>query len=128
MHICLETDYAVRVALYLALRGGEAEKGDISREMHLYSHQLQPALGALEKMGIVKAGETRCRLTRDPSEISLLDIVTASEGEISINRCMEPDEFCSRDATKGCPVRRFYSDLQDTVKRMLKEKTLAQLV
>ena len=44
------------------------------------------------------------------------------------NRCLEEDEYCSRFATENCPVRKFYTKLQNELERKLQEITIKALL
>lgn len=61
-------------------------------------------------------------------EINLLDITQAMENTIKINRCLEKDKFCSRSATKDCPIRSFYCRFQDELESRLASITVDDLL
>ena len=44
------------------------------------------------------------------------------------NRCLEEDEYCSRFATKDCPVRKFYQDFQAELENRLSNVTVKDLL
>lgn len=85
----------------------------------------------LTKGGIV--GEVRgvkggYKLIKEPKDITLLSIVDAVEPTTRINRCLEEDHFCSRFATDSCPVRKFYTKMQETFERELASMTVEKLL
>ena len=45
-------------------------------------------------------------LAKKPEDISLFDIISATEVTMKINRCLEKDGFCSRNATDYCRVHK----------------------
>lgn len=49
------------------------------------------------------------------------------EGTTRINRCLEPDHFCSRNGTETCPVRKYYEELQSKFDETLHSVTIAKL-
>ncbi len=53
------------------------------------------------------------RLTGKASELlSLLDIMCVTEDTMKLNRCLEDDGYCSRNATTKCAVHELYAGCQ----------------
>lgn len=50
------------------------------------------------------------------------------ESTIKINRCLEEDEFCSREAVPYCTVRQTYGKIQDDLEKRLSEITIHDLM
>lgn len=50
------------------------------------------------------------------------------EPSIKINRCLEPDEYCSRNASAECAVRRFYQAMQKEVEERWASLSLADIL
>ena len=67
-------------------------------------------------------------LARQPEDISLRDIIVAMEGTTRINRCLEPDGYCSRNGVPNCPVHKFYSRIQTKLDEAFQEMTVAALL
>lgn len=57
-----------------------------------------------------------------------LQIVNIMEKTMKLNRCLEPDRYCSRGAVDTCPARRFYANLQEKIEQTLKEMTIYELM
>ena len=53
------------------------------------------------------------QLAKNAEDATLYDVVKVIEGGIKINRCLEEDRFCSRDAAEWCTVHTFFQELQD---------------
>jgi Rrf2 family protein len=66
------------------------------------------------------------RLGREPGRISLLDVVEAVQGRLSMNRCLLNKTCCPRTAT--CPVRAKMADLQSQMDEYLGGITLNDLI
>jgi Rrf2 family protein len=64
-------------------------------------------------------------LGRKPSEISLLDVVEAIQGTITINRCLLSLDVCSR--RRICPVREKLAGLQKNISDGLAAITFDEL-
>lgn len=85
----------------------------------------------LKNIGMVEAVEGAqggYYLLKDPREITLLDVVKATESTIKINRCLEKDEFCSNNGIASCKVHRTYVGLQEELEQRLSMITIAYLV
>jgi len=85
-------DYAVRAALHLARHWGDglSKLREISASMGLPRSYTPQVLGLLVRAGLAegKAGrEGGFRLVRDPSSITLLDVVEAAEGPLKTTEC-----------------------------------------
>ena len=130
MQLNISTDYAIRSLLYLATCGRQASSSEIAYEMCIPDNYLYAVMGKLKKAGLavatrgVKGGWT---LTKDPSEIALLDIIEVMEGTIRINRCLEDDQFCCRDGVETCPVHAYYMEMQNHLESCFGSVTLQQL-
>jgi Rrf2 family iron-sulfur cluster assembly transcriptional regulator len=124
------TDYALRAMAYLAKNfGGESistrlisEREDISYQLACKLMQKMNDAGlATSTMG-PKGGFT---LSKDPSEINLLEIIQAVQGPLSVNKCLAQDDPCDRK--KDCPLSGKMKVLQDYIVNYLSDATLADL-
>ena len=61
-------------------------------------------------------------LSREPKDITLLEIIEAVEGPIAINRCQEDPPKCDQEE---CPVRPVWEDIQQVLHDKLSAVTLA---
>lgn len=115
----------------MAIRKRRANSLEVCQAMGIPKTYLTNVMSKLRQVGIVqvergvKGGWT---LGRHPKDISLFDIITAMEGTIKINRCLESDQYCSRFATENCPVRNFYIGFQDEIENTLRSVTLEYLM
>lgn len=67
-------------------------------------------------------------LCRRPEDISLHEIVNLMEGTTRINRCLDPDGYCSRNGVGTCPVHKFYTRIQSYLDAAFQDKTIASLM
>ena len=131
MLITRATEYAIRAILYLAKQQPNeiVLKKDICKTQDITPAFLTKILQPLIKAGIV--GSQRgvgggFFLTRDPAEISLLDIVEAQEGPLLLNTCLEKAGTCERDVF--CPVHGAWSEIREELSTTLAKHTFAELV
>ena len=130
MQLNISTDYAIRSLLYLATVERQASSSEISKAMSIPDNYLYAVMGKMKKAGLARA--TRgvnggWSLSKEPDKISLLDIIEVMEGTIKINRCLQDDHYCSRDASSDCPVHDFYNEVQMQVEAYFRGVSLAQL-
>lgn len=131
MQLNVTTDYAIRMTLFLAILGTPMGSEDISKQMGIPKQIIAQIAKPLRDAGIIvtKRGVGGgFSLNRKPEEISLADVINAMEGTTRINRCMEADHYCSRDAAATCPVRKFYERIQTFVDEAFSSKTIASLM
>ncbi|MFA5354936.1 MAG: Rrf2 family transcriptional regulator, partial [Thermodesulfovibrionales bacterium] len=100
MQITRETDYAVRCVTYLVLKQDQVVMVDeIASENLIPKSFLSKILQKLVKAGIVKSYrgvKGGFQLAREPKKISLLDVVEATEGPLSLNQCVIDENRCCR--------------------------------
>lgn len=131
MQIKMTTDYGIRTVLYLAKKGGLVSSAEISREMHIPRNYLINIMKLMREADLVKAYQGQkggYSLCREAKRISLYDIITALEGPLAINRCLESDGFCNRNAVKTCMVHDAYRGLQENMISYLQRITIEQLI
>jgi len=125
------TDYALRAMVHLAGQYGNgavstrtiAVKEDISYQLACKLMQkLHKAKLVASSMG-PKGG---FRLYREPAKISLLEVVEAIQGQISLNRCLVASDACERQKT--CPIRIKLIGLQVYIGEYLGDITLDEVL
>ena len=124
------TDYALRAMAHLAKNyGGESISTRIISEREDISYQL--ACKLMQKMndaGLVistmgpKGGFT---LSKDPSQINLLEIIQAVQGPLSVNKCLAEDDKCPRQDI--CPLTGKMEELQNYIVNFLSDATLGDI-
>jgi Rrf2 family protein len=124
------TDYAMRLMLNLARHYGNgpvstralASNEDVPYQLACKLMQkLQRAKLVKSSMG-PKGGFI---LGKEPSKISLLDVMEAIQGPISLNRCMLSLDACSRH--RRCPVRMKLAGVQKSISSGLASITFDEL-
>lgn len=134
MKFQITSNYAIRVVLYLARRHGQVCS---SREMAeqlcmTYSYMIK-VTAKLREAGFIESVQGPFggyRLAMRPSEITLYDIITAIEGKIQVNRCLEGDQNCSWlnvDEQVHGTVSQTFESLQNLVVNFLKSQRISKL-
>lgn len=82
MQLKASTDYGVRTILYLAAKGATCSSKDIAKDMAIPRDYLIQLAQLLRNAGLIEARPGKYggyRLAKDPSEISLLQVISALE-------------------------------------------------
>jgi Rrf2 family protein len=134
MKFTKKTDYALRSLQFLARRHFEGAPlpvpvQTISDQCHLSQRFLHGIVSKLSKAKLlrtipgVKGGVT---LSRDPEKITILQIIEAVEGRISLMDCMEHPEQCG-DST-GCSIMGVLHTAQAAMMNSLSNTNLKLMV
>jgi len=125
--------YGTRLMLNLALHYAEGKEAvvlkNISEEEDLSIRYLEQIIIPLKIHKLVKSvrgaggGYT---LAKDPSKITVCEIVEVLEGSCSLVDCVEDDEFCER-ATE-CATHEIWKEASRLLKNFFESKTLQDLV
>lgn len=107
-----ETDYAVRTVLHLATleEGASVQVRDVADQRLLplsFVRRIVARLGAAGLLETTRGQGGGIRLARPAAEISMLDVVQAMEGEISLNPCVAEPHTCP--LAEGCPAQRAWA-------------------
>ncbi len=106
MQFTRKGDYALKAMAYLAeVRGPNPHTIDeISEKSNVPRHFLAKILKDLTQANLliaVKGAKGGYTLARQPSEISLLEVIEASVGPLALNICLEGSDRCSELSTCG---------------------------
>jgi Rrf2 family protein len=123
--------YAIRAVLTLA----RAEKDEvvparhIAKEMDIPVRFLPQVLGDLNRAGIVEARLGRAggyRLSKPATDISLLDIIEAAEGDARRQTCVLSGKPC--DGHDPCDVHDMFFEAQEAILQRLDGVSVADVV
>ena len=130
MHITLESDYAVRIVVYLAKWGCRCDANTIAQNTGVTLRFALKILRNLVSGGMVrsfKGTQGGYELNRSPEDITLRDILELVEGKYVFSRCLERGD-CTRPENTCCKVQRVFSDISKTVQEKLAAVTIADLL
>ncbi len=122
-----KTQYAIRALAHIARTGGDSA-ARVALAQNISIKYLEGILNQLKLSGIVVSDRGRqggYRLSRPASEILMIEVVAAMEGELKPVECVDDSSVCSRGAF--CMPRRFWQGLRDSVENYLKSVTLDDL-
>lgn len=132
MQFNVTSDYAIRTVLCLAMHPDQCcTAAEIQQQMGVPATYLHKVTVRLKEAGIMQATKGNgggYRLCRDPTKISLYDILSLTEQTLEINGCLVDESFCSWHATETCPVRQAYSELTAVMKHSLQQATIDSLL
>ena len=130
MQLTLEADYAVRIVYVLSGDLSEEKKRmDAKNISEISGVPLRFSLKILRKLvggGLVRSYKgTRggYELAKEPSEISLLEVVELIEGRIRINRCVSGEFICTRTKDRPCEFQKCFNEVSEEIRGSLNEYT-----
>jgi Rrf2 family protein len=123
-------DYSVRAMIHVARHHDTRlrQARQIASEMQIPYKYLTQILAELVAKGLLVAKHGPAggyRLARSPADITLLDVVEATEGPATFNHCVLRDGPCDWDQT--CPVHDTWSQAQSALAQELAATTMADL-
>jgi Rrf2 family protein len=123
-------DYAVRAAVEIAAAGDRALKADeIARAQGIPPSFLENILGALRRADLLRSkrgAEGGYRLARAAADISLADVVRASEGPLAAVRGERPEELHYEGPAE--PLRDVWVAVRASLRDVLERVTLDDVV
>lgn len=120
------TDYGLVVLNQLALAGAvKLSADDISHATGLTVPTVRKVMKSLVDAGLViaqRGSKGGYRIARAPTQISVLDVVQAFEGPVSLTECSADDNTC--DITESCSLASNWTGINDLLLRVLGGITL----
>jgi Rrf2 family protein len=135
MQITRQADYALRAMLYLArLKDQEDSKAKaatnkIAKDQEIPPSFLAKIISQLSIAGLIhtsRGAHGGVSLARDPKDISLLDVVEAIDGPISLNECVQDPSVCSFG--DNCPIHDVWCEAKSELVRKLRAATFDTLL
>ncbi|WP_165171081.1 Rrf2 family transcriptional regulator [Adlercreutzia sp. ZJ242] len=128
MQLKASTDYGLRAVLYLAAQGGTCSSRDIAQDMSIPRDYLIQLAQLLRNAGIIEARPGKnggYRLAKDPSEITLLQVIEALDEDAKDSTRMRRDQRAN--AAIAPDVRRAYERVLESYVAYFEGMTLDQL-
>ena len=123
--------YATRALLDLALHYQESPvtARDIAKRQQLSAQYLEHLIAPLKAAGLVKSvrgANGGFVLGKEPSLITISDIIRAAEGSTALVACVDDPDSCSR--APHCPTRRVWVDATRALEGVLESTTIQNMM
>lgn len=133
MRITQEDDYGIRTVLYLCKKktGERTLAKDISKTQCIPERFLLKILRKLTVSNILVSYmgyNGGYAVEKDPQDISLFDIITAVEGPIYINKCLEDENNCNAGRAGWCVVHKRLQIIQQDIIQALQAVSFQDLL
>src|ERR1035437_927341 len=115
MQITRQADYAIRAVRYLAKQGPNerAATSTVAQEMRIPPSFLAKIISQLSIAGLIhtsRGARGGVSMARSPGEVSVLEVVEAIDGPISLNDCTGDPSTCPFG--EDCPLRSLWCETQ----------------
>ncbi len=100
-----------------------AERQNISKK---YLEQVVAPLGDAGLLQVTRGAKGGYQLARSPEEITLADVVRASEDGLNLMECISCISVCDHEG--GCASREVWGGMQNAITSYLEGRTLADVV
>jgi Rrf2 family protein len=131
MQITRQADYALRAMLYLARLdpNQRAATSQIAEEQEIPPSFLAKIISQLSIAGLIhtsRGAHGGVSLARKPEDVSLLDVVEAIDGPITLNDCTQDPDICTFGET--CPLHEVWCETQAELVNKLRSSTFDKLL
>lgn len=133
MRITVESGSAVRIILFLSMRGVGVKTGAkmVSENEHIPIRFTLKILRKLKIAGLVcsyRGQSGGYALLREPSEITLKDVIETIDGPIVMNKCLGTTGLCELNRTAVCPVHFYLGGIQNEISNQLDDVSFQMLM
>jgi Rrf2 family nitric oxide-sensitive transcriptional repressor len=122
-------DFALRVLLFLRVAPGRrGSVGNIAAAHHISRDHLEKVVQRLASASLVETTRGRgggVRLTRDPSTITVGDVMRAMENDFAVVECLGPARYCR--VAGVCGARSVFARALDAYFAVLDDATLDEI-
>ncbi len=131
MQITRQADYALRAMLYLTkLEPNErAATSHIAEEQQIPPSFLAKIISQLSIAGLIhtsRGARGGVSLARSPEAISVLEVVEAIDGPLTLNECSHNEAACPFGS--DCPLRPLWCDTQSELVERLRRTSFASVM
>ncbi len=131
MKITAKSRYALRILVDIAASGGEGPRTikEIAASQGISEKFISRIAVPLRRAGLLateRGVNGGLRLARFPDKITLLDIVTATDGALSLVRCLSRPGVCQRQGR--CAAEKAWGRVNDALSAALRRVKLSDVV
>ncbi len=133
MNITMEADYALRIVYLFSGNNVKTDANTLSEKIGVSLRFTLKILRKLLLAGIVKSYKGThggYMLAKEPSRISMYDVITAIDGDLPVNRCTNGVYECQNPNVKGgmpCAMRHIFAEISVDLKKKLSAVTFDKL-
>lgn len=130
MKLTAQTDYALRLLIYLGVRPEGGTIRDIAERYGISKHHLVKVAHRLSKFGYVNTSRGRgggLKLARDPSEINLGEVISDTEPNLHLVECFDPAKN-SCPISGGCQLRGVLVEAMSAFEAVIRRYTLEDVL
>lgn len=133
MRVTQESDYALRVIIYLYEIGigRRVEARVIAEKENIPLRFLLKLLRKLAAANIIRSYRGSgggYAIEKQPSEISVREVIEVVEGPIYVNKCLGDSTQCNLNRTSTCHIHRALQMVQDKLLANLDNLTFEQII
>lgn len=130
MKISTKARYAARAILDLSLHagGGLVQVKDIARRQQISESYLEQLMVPLRKAGLIisiRGAKGGHQLAKHPADITLADVVEATEGSTSFMDCVDDASVCDRSSF--CVLRTAWQEAVNSCRAQLSSANFQQM-
>ena len=130
MKLSTKSRYGLRALFDMAYHSGNlpAQIKDISRRQQISPRYLEQIFQDLKSAGLLKSKrgpQGGYTLTKKPGDITVLDVVRATEGKLSLVDCEKNDDGCAFD--NQCVTQKIWAEAGNRLNNYFAEVTLDDL-
>lgn len=133
MRITVESGCAVRIILFLSLRG----VGEKTGAKMISENENIPIRFTLKILRKLKIAELVCSfrgqsggyaLIKEPKDVSLKEVIEVIDGPIVMNKCLGTSGLCDLNRSSVCPVHYYLGGVQKDVSDKLENINFQMLI
>ena len=130
MKLSTKGRYGVKAMVDLAINYGDEPVSikSISERQNISEYYLEQLFATLRKAGIIKSirgAQGGYVLNRDPSEITIHEVIELLEGPIEISNCLVEESY---DNIEACPTRLLWKKIKESIEEVTHSITLQDMV
>ncbi len=129
VNLRLQTDYSLRVLLYLAHTGKQVSVDEIAGAYRISKDHLFKVVQQLSRLGYVQSKPGRnggVRLMKDAGDINVGTVVAQVEGRNGVLECIPNPSACVLEP--GCALRHLLIDAESAFFNVLSTMTIADVI
>ena len=131
MKVSTKGRYAIRLMIDIGVQNdGFVRLKDVARRQEISIKYLEQIVGSLQKAGLLlssRGAQGGYRLSKDPEDYTIGEILKATEGSIAPVNCLEDEvNGCSRSHL--CSTVGFWQGLNNVINDYLESHTLGELM